>query len=303
MLYYHIRGAMLHEYLRNKDKEEFAHGAHKAVAHETKLNFEPGVQLPYCYCARYQSLASSLAMNKNAPPTTRSAALKQLGKEIIADISTICRGQNFGLTIPDKVEDDWTNEEKGYSWMSDAKFIKDKRCLLKSLMDERELFQSKNGRMQPNMLAICTLMRDLDKLMLNVCLFSIMTTGEIPRVTEWLDHKFANSTRGRNLFRDGKCLWFVIWRLKQENLLNKESFVPQKCHLLLTKILELCLIVIQHFSLCYLASILCRYPPLKYLSNMAMGIEELMMTNLSLAVFRIKHIVQNNMCFIHNNRE
>ena len=72
-----------------------------------------------------------------------------------------------------------------------------------------------------------------------------MTPGQTPRVEEFLEAKYANSTKPRTVFRDERDIWIVTRRVKTTNQIHKESFLPMKCPPRLTKFLEKYLLLVR----------------------------------------------------------
>ena len=54
--------------------------------------------------------------------------------------------------------------------------------------------------------------------------------GGPARLAEFCDGKFTNSHCPRGLFLDKRgTVWYVVWRVKWENLVKREVFIPKKC--------------------------------------------------------------------------
>ena len=107
----------------------------------------------------YQRFASSVAMNTSTPPNTRvsedgmhitygdktlsitkwRSGLRQLADEVTKELDDLCLNNHFGLSVPDNVFDDWSNEERGYSWTKNGQFTEDKRSLLAAMLKDPAL--------------------------------------------------------------------------------------------------------------------------------------------------------------------
>ncbi|KAF8956798.1 hypothetical protein BDZ97DRAFT_1925070 [Flammula alnicola] len=263
--FYHLRGAVLYQGLRNKFN--FGNNAYKSVENEAMQNLQPGVLSPYNSCVDYQRYATALALNTNTPPTTRVTAdgmfvtfkehtldiakwrhgLHRLAAEIKSDLAELCMGQERHLQIPDIVPDDWTNEVRGYGWTKNARFLGEKRQLLKALLADPavNLARIEDSKFTFNATRCWDFSNRCDAVLEKILLFAFLTPGQTPRITEFMDHKFANSTRPRSIFRDQDGLWLVTRRVKTETQTRKETFLPIKCHPMLTQFLETYLLLVR----------------------------------------------------------
>ena len=156
--------------------------------------------------------------------------------------------QDFSLDIPNNACDDWANENRGYSWTENHAFLPDKRILLAAMLakPELKLAQINNaGQLVFDHSAIWAFLHKCDALSEKIALLAFFTAGQTPCVSEFIEHKYANSTRPRTMFRDGKSLWLATRRVKSETLVGKETFLPMKCHPELTRFLECYLLIIH----------------------------------------------------------
>lgn len=69
--------------------------------------------------------------------------------------------------------------------------------------------------------------------------------GQPSQASELMDTKIRNSTRPRTCFRKHGELWFVTRRVKYENQIRKEVFIPTKVPPLLQQLLEYYLLLIR----------------------------------------------------------
>ena len=214
----------------------------------------------------YQRFASALALNTTTAPTTMVSAdndrisylgktfsikawrngLIKLANEITQDLATLCLEQENLMNKFIQVEDDWSNESRGYSWVHQGIFFENKLQLLKAMLlnPSSNLTFIQNGELKFNSVQVWKFIHACDALNEKLALFTLFTAGASPRGTEFVEHKYANSTRGRNLFMDqDQVLWIVARRTKIETQTRKESFIPKKCHPLLTTFL------IKYFTL------------------------------------------------------
>jgi hypothetical protein len=238
------------------------------VEREALLNLRPGVMSPMNATGDYQRFASFLAMNAGTPPNTRvsddgmhitygnktlsiakwRSGLRRLADEVTKEIDDLCLNNMFGLHIPDNVFDDWANEDRGYSWTKNGNFTEGKRSLLSAMLKDptsRLATLNDAGDFKFDVAAVWDFLQKCDSINAKLALFSFFTAGQTPRVAEFVQHKFANSTRPRTVFRDYQSIWLATRRVKSETLMEKETFIPMKCHPELTRLLERYLLIIR----------------------------------------------------------
>ncbi|EDR11764.1 uncharacterized protein LACBIDRAFT_313486 [Laccaria bicolor S238N-H82] len=264
-LCYHIRAAILYEGYLNADK--FGGDLYESVKNEALLNLQPGVASPYNNCRDYQRYASAIALNTNTAPTTRVSqdgmsitfgehtlniaqwrqGLAKLADEIDAELTILCRGQEKLLSIPDSIPDDWDNKVRGYGWTQNGKFLDDNNQLLHVMMDDKtlQLATMENKALKFNPVKLWEFLRQCDSVNEKLSLLAFMTPGQTPRVEEFLEAKYTNSTKPRTVFRDGQDIWIVTRRVKTTNQIRKEAFLPMKCPPRLTNFLERYLLVVR----------------------------------------------------------
>lgn len=233
----------------------------RSVEHFAQLNLQPGVISPYNSCMDYQRFASALALNTNRPPSIIVSAdettityngklfsishwrngLATLANEITLHLAKLSMDQESHIQQLTKIIDDWRNEDRGYGWSQQTNFLEDPLQLMKKMLSEEscDIATFQNGKLNFNIPRLWDFIHNCDLLLEKLAIFSLFTAGATPRVREFLDHKFTNSTRGRNLFMDQEqCLWLVTRRLKTETQTRKETFLPMKCHPLLASFLK-----------------------------------------------------------------
>jgi hypothetical protein len=238
------------------------------VEREALPNLRPGATSPMNATTDYQHFASSIAMNASTPPNTRvsddgmhitygdktlsiakwRSGLRRLADEVAKELDDLCMNNLFGLCIPDNVFDDWANEERGYSWTKNGKFTEDKRSLLAAMLKDpasRLARLNEAGEFNFNIAEVWDFLHKCDGVNEKLALLSFFTAGQTPRVSEFVQHKFTNSTRPRTIFRDYQSIWLATRRVKNENVMEKETFIPMKCHPELTKLLERYLVVVR----------------------------------------------------------
>ena len=104
---------------------------------------------------------------------------------------------------------------------------------------------NKAGNFQFNIAEVWDFLHKCDMINEKLALLSFFTAGQTPRVSEFVQHKFANSTQPRTVFRDHQSIWLATRRVKSENIIEKETFIPMKCHPELTKLLERYLLIVR----------------------------------------------------------
>ncbi|KIM35047.1 hypothetical protein M413DRAFT_79781, partial [Hebeloma cylindrosporum] len=259
---YFIRATVLYQGLKVSTGDHLA-----AVTREAQINFTPGLVTPMNQTIDYQRFASSIAMSTTSPPVTRVSAcgmfitygehtlsvakwrqaLAKLANEIEDDLAELCLHQNFSLKVPKDTPDDWGNDTRGYSWTKNGTFTKDKRGLLAAMLATPELRLAKveDGHLKFNHASIWDFIHKCDAVNEKIALLTFFTAGQTPRVSEFIEHKYANSTRPRTFMRDGDDDWLIIRRTKTESRKEKESFSPIKCYRRLTGFLDTLFLVIR----------------------------------------------------------
>jgi hypothetical protein len=248
-----------------------------SVKHEALKNLQPGVPSPYNSCINYQRYASTVALNTNTAPTTRvrkdgmaitfrehtlkitqwRQGLEKLADEIEDELTNLCRGQEKHLLIPDSIPDDWVNKTRGYGWTTNAKYLNDNHQLLRVMLEDQtlQLATKENDTLKFDRVKVWEFLRKCDSVNEKLSLLAFMIAGQTPRVEEFLETKYANSTQPRTVFRDGSDIWLVTRRVKTSNQIQKEVFLPMKCPPRLTNFLERYLLLIRpvEAQLIYLA--------------------------------------------------
>jgi len=250
---------------------------HRAIEHQVKQNLDPSILSPYNSIDEYQRFASSLAYSSSAPPNTRASrdGLRITHKEhtlkipewrdgvtalvdrITAAIDDLCYHQDFGLTIPDVVPDDWTNGDRGYTWTKNADFLPDKLALLHRMLDDEALKLSEvdnDGKLRLKVGPMWTFLDRCSAINKDLALLTFFGNGQTSRITEFVEHKIENSTCERTCFYDdhSKCLWMVVRRKKTDKKARRESFIPMKCPPITTELLMRYFLIVRpveaHFA-------------------------------------------------------
>lgn len=178
-------------------------------------------------------------------------ALRRLLSETTAELDSLCSGQDSGLTIPNLVPDDWRNNHRGYSWVYNiykTDFNFPREALVKHIFDNpsnKILEINASGNLNLNQAAMKRFMEHCKSINKKLALLCYFLPGLSQRVAQFIEHKLANSTRPRTLFRNLNDLWLVIRRSKSETLVGKETFSPLKCPPVLARLLEKYLLVVR----------------------------------------------------------
>ena len=240
----------------------------RAVEREATINLRPGTISPMNATINYQRFATSIAMSTGSPPATRVSecgmfiyhnehtlgvakwrnGARTLADELTMLMDDICLGEDFGLSVPHTIFDDWGDDTRGYSWTKNGTFLIDDRSLLAAMLAKPELKLAKldeAGQLKFDTASIWDFINKCDVVNEKLALLTFFTAGQTPRVTEFIEHKYANSTRPRTMFREYKSLWLATRRVKNESQRQKETFLPSKCHPELTKLLERYLLIVR----------------------------------------------------------
>lgn len=239
-----------------------------AVESEAMINLRPGAISPMNATINYQRFASSIAMSTASPPATRvspcgmfiyhrdltlsvvkwRSGSRTLADELLVLMDDLCLHEDFGLSIPDTTYDDWGNDTRGYSWTKNGTFLTDNRSLLAAMLAKPELKLAKldtQGQIKFDTASIWDFLNKCDVVNEKLALLAFFTAGQTPRVSEFIEHKYANSTRPRTMFREHKSIWLATRRVKNESQRQKETFLPIKCHPELTSLLERYLLIVR----------------------------------------------------------
>ncbi len=228
-----------------------------------------GIISPYNAVIQYQQWASALAYSTTSPPKTRVSAdymditygtatlniptwrqgLKDMSEELEKELDELCYGSDYGLQLPDNIEDNWTEEDYGYSWLEkSSSFVSDEWGLLQRMLSDSSLALATitpGGTFIWNRLALSKFLLRSNMFMWKLGFFGFATNGQVPRVAEYVEHKIRNSHRPRTIFCSGSDIWMTIRRSKYENLVKSSDFRPIKCHPLFTSLLQRYLLLVR----------------------------------------------------------
>ena len=165
----------------------------------------------------YQSFASALVKNTSTPSNTCvtedemhitygektlsvakwRCGLQKLLDEVTADLDALCLNNTFGLDLSAEVYDDWSNDHRGYSWTKNGKFLADKRSLLAAMLKEpgsKLAVLTEAGELEFNHVEVWDFLHKCDIINEKLALLTFFTVGQTSHVTEFVEHKYANST-------------------------------------------------------------------------------------------------------------
>lgn len=103
----------------------------------------------------------------------------------------------------------------------------------------------RNHELVFNTAAMHKIMEHTAEINRQLALFTFTSPGQDPRSSEFADHKIQNSTRPRTIFRSNGDIWLVTRRVKTENMIRRDVFIPIKAHPRLARIIEVYLLIIR----------------------------------------------------------
>ncbi len=188
----------------------------RAIQQEAKGNLTPGAMSPMNAIIEYQAFASSIAKNMHTPPNTHVSedgmritygittleipkfrtGLRRLADEVTRELKELCLDRDFGLDLTKDTFDDWDNNDRGYGWTTNGDFLDDKRGLLAALLEDPEFANiTEDGNLRFNHTKVWDFIHRCDKINKKLSLLAFFTSGQTPRITEFVEYKYANSTR------------------------------------------------------------------------------------------------------------
>lgn len=212
-------------------------------------NLSPQNSSPFNSVVEYQRFASSIVYADHQIPVASfspcgrfisykdktlevaqwTSGLRQLFEDTKAAMDNLFHHTPVTLSIPDIVQDDMTEQRRGYSWLDNGTFVQD-RVLMQILMNDADLnicIKSPGGLIF-NRAAMMKVMGQMAKININLSILCHELPGQPARASEFVEHKIRNSIRGRTFFRHHGADWLVTRRLKTEYKNHRESFLPSK---------------------------------------------------------------------------
>jgi hypothetical protein len=229
-------------------------------------NLKPGALSPFNVVVDYQRYISSLAWADHQAPTTtvNEAGTRVTYKDVTLDVEKWILGLRKGLddlkldlkecsggqllqvTLSEDIPDDMTESLRGYSWLNNGVFTRP-HALMEVMMKDPQTEICKKGRegLEWNHPAMHKLMLKLSGLQFPLAILLNALPGQPARISELMDSKIRNSTRGRTLFRAHNNDWLMTRRVKHENQIRRETFIPKKVPPELQEILDYYLLIIR----------------------------------------------------------
>ena len=242
---------------------------YSAIASEMEKNFASCIMSPFKSSIEYHGLVKYLANHSTSAPTTRTSddgmeitykkvtldvrlwrkGLEQLQKTATEAIDRVCYGRGFGFENPVRVRDDWSNTCRAHTGFNPQTFLAHPLPLLDAMLHDKALglASSPDGKSikfdQYKIQKQLAVLNGINKML---ALLIFFLCGGPARLAEFCDGKFANSHRPRSLFLDEQgTVWYVVRRVKWENLVKREVFLPKKCPPGLSNLLKKYLIIIR----------------------------------------------------------
>ncbi|KAG2092333.1 uncharacterized protein F5147DRAFT_657735, partial [Suillus discolor] len=129
--------------------------------------------------------------------------------------------------VPEHVKDDLTSSTRGYSFVSEDPFFKNRHALFFHLVDHYDLAIVDNaGRLAWNIPGIKELLRRSSCVWEPLYHLLYITTHISCRGTQFIDHKISNSDRHRNLFMQGMEMFLLTAYSKRTGITDRDSCTP-----------------------------------------------------------------------------
>ncbi|KAF4617471.1 hypothetical protein D9613_006448 [Agrocybe pediades] len=264
-LKYFIRGIMIHEAFNNIDS--FDGNITLAIEQEAKKNVVPMTSGAYNACCEHSRFISALAYGSTRPPTTMISVdeqsvthqgkklrmsdlregLQRLQEDLFTEILDLTLGFEKKIIDPQDLQDDWSNDEYGYTWLKQHRFLHDDEALFKALLVHPIWRLGTISNQKFTIDSSCAWhYLDKSRQVLNKLFFyTFCTAGQTPRINEFVDYQIENGIRPRHFFWDNGRLWVATRRTKTETQTRTESFLPMKCHEHLSHLLKIYFLLIR----------------------------------------------------------
>lgn len=129
--------------------------------------------------------------------------------------------------VPEKVKDDLTNCTRGYSFLSEEPFFKNRHSLFFYLVDHYDLAMVDNaGRLAWNIPAIKDILRQSLRVWEPLYHLLYITTHITCRGTHFIDHKISNSEGHRSLFMLENEMFLLAGCSNTGSITDRASFNP-----------------------------------------------------------------------------
>ncbi|KAJ7065954.1 hypothetical protein B0H15DRAFT_807647 [Mycena belliarum] len=208
------------------------------------------VASPYNAVVDLQRYVSALAYAAVRPPTTRvspdgmnitymeltlNVPKYRLGLRLaLVDLQKQFMELLFGfettLDLPEQAKDDWTNTKRGYGFATTHQYLPPDAFLSHLLQSKEAGLTWTDSEPQPQLHfsgpALDSLLAKYSKFYKTLGPFTA-STSSVSRIAEFVEGKYKNTGRPRTLFMHGRDLWNVTRRMKSENVMGHEVFIPQ----------------------------------------------------------------------------
>jgi hypothetical protein len=154
----------------------------------------------------------------------------QVIPDIIANFYYNHLGNRIGLNIPDDVHDDMTNETCNYSWLNNGTFVPED-ALLKALLSSGHppFWLNRAHGMVWDLSVMREFMLNAGRVNELISVLLHCLPGQPAHGSEFINAKIHNSTHPSTIFRTRRDMWTVTRHVKYESMVQKDSFIPQKC--------------------------------------------------------------------------
>ncbi|KXN86967.1 hypothetical protein AN958_09420 [Leucoagaricus sp. SymC.cos] len=244
-LEYLIRETTLYE--GNSHAKATGADYYQSVTDVAMTTIHAGIISPFNAVIHYQQWASALSYASTSPPITRVSkdglditygtsilnvpkwhqGLHQLHIELETALAQFLYRKSFGLSQLTSMEDDWANDNYGYSWMDEAaRHITGEWDLLGHMLMDQDLklaTASAEGTFLWNKLALMQLMQRCNKFVWQLGFFGFATNGQASHVAEFVEHKIHNSHHPQTIFQHGTDLWMPLEALFASVLWGPET--------------------------------------------------------------------------------
>ena len=180
-------------------------------------------------------------------------ALAGLADRLTAKMDALCYNQDFGLHVPDRIPDDWSNTARSYGWIDNADFVPDKLGLLHHMIKDESLRLASinsEGKLELKSAAMWDFLGRTADINRDLSLLCFFVNSQNTRISEFVEHKHRNSTRERTVFYDD--FTHSIWMVTRRTKTKQETFIPLKCPPLVTDLLRKYLTIVrpveEHFA-------------------------------------------------------
>ncbi|KAK7448917.1 hypothetical protein VKT23_013649 [Stygiomarasmius scandens] len=261
---YMSKAIVLSEALKqSKGSRSKATSAVKEIA-ETIL--APGIITPFNIANTYTSFISSFVKRNPSPPSMLVSddgkelwydgtkvvvpdlvdAVCQTIEEAEEEMHLFCQGHQEDWKVPDNIVDNWRETQRGYGLFKLETWVTNENSLWDSLQERYPFLVTfdETGDLVIDRALSESLLQSIEKIREKILIALYLATGQPPRISELVEHKFTNSIKPRTMFlspglkrqegedcKEGEFppwlqFWLVIRRAKFSNIVGLEQFIP-----------------------------------------------------------------------------